>query len=122
MSSELAVGQKVVCINDIPMPQSLWDGDLELPVRGRIYTVRKVIRHLRALGADEDSLLLEEIVNPPREKQTVVGPYVHELSFRVSRFRPAPNIGIFKRMLEQAEPSYDQLFEQLVKTKLPIAP
>ena len=60
---------------------------------------------LKHLGADDDGLLVAEIVNPIREYITPVGPMTGELSFRVSRFRPAPDIGVFKRMLKRAEES-----------------
>ena len=61
-------------------------------------------RPLEGAGGGRRRAALAEVVNPLRIYVTPVGPIPCELSFRVSRFRPAPDIGVFKRMSEQAEP------------------
>jgi hypothetical protein len=101
-SVQLVVGQKVICVSDMPISPSLRT-DEAIPRKGSVYTVREIVP-LNTLGADDDGLLVAEIVNPPRLYVTPVGPIRSELAFQVARFRPAPDIGVFKRMFEQAEP------------------
>jgi hypothetical protein len=61
-----------------------------------VNTVREIMPW-KAKGAEEDGLRLVEIVNPARSYRTG---FTCELAFRVSRFRLAPDISLFKRMLE----------------------
>jgi hypothetical protein len=77
----------VICVDDRPILPSLWT-DETIPRKAQIYTVRELV-DLRDVGADEESLLLVEIVNKPRMYFTDAGPIWEEMSFRVSRFRPA---------------------------------
>ena len=74
-----------------------------LPAEGAVYTIRGTV-DCRALGYDEDGLLLEEIVNPVRLRKAPSGPCRGEVCFRISRFRPlrTTSIGVFTAMLEPA--------------------
>lgn len=68
------IGQKVICIDD----RGDKDGRSEIfPVKGSVYTIR-------AFHPEGDSILLEEIVNEPREYWQRFG----ELYFMLRRFRP----------------------------------
>jgi hypothetical protein len=88
------VGQMVVCVND-DFSRIILRGE-ELPVKGRVYTVRAISMHVGGLG-----ILLHEIVNKPRHYYTSIG----ECWFRASRFRPAQtrptSIEIFDRIRDQ---------------------
>jgi hypothetical protein len=93
------VGQRVSCTNDRnwPTPRDFGDYSPILPVRGRVYTVRAILRRPEW---DEGGLHLVEIVNPVRLRRS----RAFELAFRQSRFRPlrATNIDLFLEMLEPA--------------------
>lgn len=100
MRPQLTVGQKVICVDDLPRPPSLRT-DEAIPTKGCVYHVREIVP-LKHLGADDDGLLVGEIVNPRRLYVTPAGEFTCELSFRVSRFRPAPSIDVFRKVLEKA--------------------
>jgi hypothetical protein len=83
----LCVGQKVVCVRDSRWPpcESYVP---TLPKKGFIYTIRAIVP-CKALGFNEDGMLLEEIVNPVRLLYSPrLGFAEGELKFRISRFRP----------------------------------
>jgi hypothetical protein len=80
-------GQKVVCINDT-FPQIILALYKQLPVKGKVYTVREVFlgREKIVRGGDTATvgLLLEELKNPP-------DPFhqgQQELGFSSERFAP----------------------------------
>jgi hypothetical protein len=80
-------GQKVICINDA-FPEFVRAIYKELPVKGRVYTVREVFlgREKIVKGGDTATvgLLLEELHNPP-------DPFhqgQQELGFSSERFAP----------------------------------
>jgi hypothetical protein len=85
----MQVGEHVVCVDD-RFPKPLARYYLNLPIRGRAYTVRAVfigrgVMHPGPATDDgEIGLLLEELVNgmDPRHK------YKQELGFNSERFRP----------------------------------
>src|SRR6476620_7200793 len=95
----LHVGQRVVYVNDCGC-SSGYENDT-LPKLGCVYTVRVIIP-CKCYGYSEDGLRLVEIVNTPKQYASPTGPMVHELAFRVSRFRPlrTTNIDAFLKMLE----------------------
>jgi hypothetical protein len=74
------IGQKIVCV-DGSRPV---DGDYSetFPIEGRVYTIRGFESGL--LPEEELGLLLDEIVNTPR--QYAEG--FQEIAFRADRFRP----------------------------------
>lgn len=84
-------GQKVVCINDT-FPQIILALYKQLPVKGKVYTVREVFlgREKIVRGGDTATvgLLLEELKNPP-------DPFhqgQQELGFSSERFAPLEEI------------------------------
>jgi hypothetical protein len=85
----MQVGQQVVCVDD-RFPTPLAKYYVNLPVKGKTYTVRAVfvgrkVMHPHAGNVDtEVGLLLRELVNgkDPRNK------YLQELGFNSDRFRP----------------------------------
>lgn len=85
----MQVGQSVVCIDDY-FPGPLAKHYVNLPVKGKTYTVRSVyigraILHGTPGASDgEIGVLLRELVNPPdpRNKHGL------ELGFKSERFRP----------------------------------
>ncbi len=95
----LHVGQKVVCVND--RQTSGYSHMPYLPKLGSVYTIRAIVP-CKVYGYDEDGVWLVELVNTPRQYESPTGPVVHELAFRISRFRPlrTTNIDTFLKMLE----------------------
>lgn len=97
-------GQKVVCV-DPPDPVGL--PGYALPQERVTYEVRDVKDFSRKIDARTIALRgcigirLVEIVNDPRQYETVSGPLVFELAFAASRFRPLveTDISIFEAML-----------------------
>jgi hypothetical protein len=89
------VGQKVVCVDD--SLSELRDVDEILPTKGKIYTIRAIVRR-SSLGFH-----LVEITNEPYRYRDGFG----ELSFKASRFRPVverkTDISIFTAMLTPAK-------------------
>jgi hypothetical protein len=79
--SNFKIGKKVVCV-DGSRPQ-VGDYPEAFPIEGCIYTIRG-FEIGRGDEIGEIGVVLEEIVNPPRE--FVQG--CHELSFKPERFRP----------------------------------
>jgi hypothetical protein len=80
-------GQKVVCIND-SFPQFILAIYTQLPVKGRVYTVREVFlgREKVVKGGETATvgLLLEELHNPPDPFHAGS----EELGFASERFAP----------------------------------
>ncbi len=99
----MQVGQQVVCVDD-SFPGPLAKYYVNLPVKGKTYTIRAVflgrrVMHTKPGAADgEIGLLLQELVNgtDPRNK------YGQELGFNSERFRP----------LEEAETSAENEMEE----------
>ncbi len=89
----MEVGQQVVCVDD-SFPGPLAKYYVNLPVKGKTYTIRAVyvgraIMHTQAGAADgEIGVLLKELLNPPdpRNKHGL------ELGFKAERFRPLEEI------------------------------
>ena len=85
----MQVGKKVVCVDD-RFPGPLAKYYINLPVKGRTYTVRAVflgrrVMHTTSGAADgEIGLLLKELLNGP-DPRNVHG---QELGFNSDRFRP----------------------------------
>jgi hypothetical protein len=85
----MQVGQKVVCVDD-HFPGPLAKYFVNLPVKGRTYTVRAVylgrgIMHTKPGASDgEVGILLQELVNGPDPRNK----YGQELGFNSQRFRP----------------------------------
>lgn len=85
----MQVGQQVVCVDD-KFPTPLAKYYVNLPVKGKTYTIRAVfvgrkVMHPKAGNVDiEIGLLLRELVNgkDPRNK------YLQELGFNSERFQP----------------------------------
>jgi hypothetical protein len=85
----MQLGQQVVCVDD-KFPTPLAKDYVNLPVKGKTYTIRAVfvgrkVMHPKAGNVDiEIGLLLRELVNgkDPRSK------YLQELGFNSERFRP----------------------------------
>jgi hypothetical protein len=80
-------GQKVVCTNDV-FPEFVRAIYLQLPAKGKIYTIREVFlgREKIVKGGDTATvgLLLEELVNPPDPFHAGR----QELGFSSERFAP----------------------------------
>jgi hypothetical protein len=70
------IGQKVVCVDDVPLPEG-WDGDPL--VRGVIYTITAIYYEYGSCG-----LLLREAVRSPRALQY----WNSEAGYYARRFRP----------------------------------
>jgi len=85
----MQVGQQVVCVDD-SFPGPLAKYYINLPVKGRTYTIRAVflgrrVMHTAPGAADgEIGLLLKELLNGP-DPRNVHG---QELGFNSERFRP----------------------------------
>ena len=85
----MQVGQKVVCVDD-RFPKPLAKYYVQLPVKGKTYTVRAVflgraIMQTQPGQADgEIGILLVELKNPPDPRNM----YGQELGFNSVRFRP----------------------------------
>lgn len=85
----MEVGQQVICVDD-DFPTPLAKHYVNLPIKGKTYTIRAVFvggRLMHPIGGAADSeigLLLNELVNgmDPRNK------YHQELGFNSERFRP----------------------------------
>ncbi|MGA3007310.1 MAG: hypothetical protein ABSE59_05400 [Opitutaceae bacterium] len=84
-------GQKVVCINDA-FPQFVQAIYTQLPVKGRVYTVREVFlgREKVVKGGETATvgLLLEELHNPPDPFHSGQ----EELGFASERFAPLEEV------------------------------
>jgi hypothetical protein len=111
-------GQRVVYVDDRRAAGTRWYPYDTMPKLGSIYTIREVI-DCRPYGYAEHALYLVEIVNVPRHRYaSPSGPMMHELAFRVSRFRPVrtTNIDVFLKMLEPATlPVSESAFDWLEK-------
>lgn len=89
----MQVGQQVVCVDD-EFPKPLARYYVNLPTKGKVYTIRSVFvgRRLMHPTAEMDvgeiGLLLVELVNDkdPRSK------HQQELGFNSERFRPLLNL------------------------------
>src|SRR5512138_1488144 len=85
----MEVGQQVVCVDD-HFPGPLAKYYVNLPVKGKTYTIRAVyvgraIMHATPGASDgEIGLLLKELANPPDPRNK----YGLELGFKSERFRP----------------------------------
>jgi hypothetical protein len=85
----MQVGQKVVCVDD-RFPGPLAKYYVNLPVKGKTYTIRAVylgraVMHTKAGAADgEIGVLLQELKNGP-DPRNIHG---QELGFNSMRFRP----------------------------------
>lgn len=79
------VGQLVVCVDD---EINAVDFPVTLPVRGVVYTIRRVKNHCGDLA-----VLVHEIVSP--------APVVGEYGYLASRFRPVvdSHLDVFREML-----------------------
>lgn len=90
------VGQKICCVDDGGWKCSLRNVP-NRPVRGRIYTIRSFYK--------EDSIYLEEILNPSDAKWK--NGEIGEGCFWTRRFRPIvsrkTDISIFTRMLNPSQ-------------------
>jgi hypothetical protein len=88
------VGQVVVCVDDKGFPYAEGEADGErYPKGGGVYTIRAI-----RVDGDDVGLLLAELVNPWFEWD---GGNKGEISFHVSRFRPAKttSLEVFEGML-----------------------
>src|SRR5262245_24357782 len=96
-SSGFVPGDEVVCIDGTPAKRTYFGETL--PQTGKHYTVREV------LYWHHETLLLNEIVNEPREYDEGF----HEGSFNSARFRPVKreSIEAFKRMAQSTKPTVD---------------
>jgi hypothetical protein len=97
-------GQKVVCIND-SFPQFILAIYRQLPVKGKVYTVREVFlgREKVVKGGETATvgLLLEELRNPP-------DPFLEgkeELGFASERFAPLEEVPATAEAEEEEEAS-----------------
>ena len=93
------IGQKVVCIDDIPR-KPLNSSTLHTPKAGVTYTIRDIYESKTCPGSI--ALILEEIVNPFNEK------FGHELGFSDWRFKPLIEDGswaegVLEKVAEQIE-------------------
>jgi hypothetical protein len=85
----MQVGQKVVCVDD-RFPTPLAKYYINLPVKGKTYTIRAVflgrrVMHTQPGAADgEIGLLLQELKNGPDPRNK----HAQELGFNSDRFRP----------------------------------
>ena len=85
-------GQRVVCVDD-RFAKQIIEHFKQLPVKGRVYTIREVcLRRETLRGSDSATiaLLLEELQNPP--DPTHKGD--EELAFKSERFAPLEEIEI----------------------------
>jgi hypothetical protein len=74
-------GAKVVCVEPNPWWSTKAAAGVSSPVRGGVYTIR-------AVHADAEAILVEELHNPNRLVQLDGGHVVAEPCFAVWRFRP----------------------------------
>lgn len=95
----MKTGQKVIYVDDNRRNGKRFYSDETLPELGSTYTIRAIIPRESRGYEDEDTILLDEIINRERDYRGPLGPVRCELSFRMSRFRPASNIDVFLRML-----------------------
>lgn len=90
------VGQNVVCIDDRwqKPPDHPLDIPPNRPVKGRVYTIRKIVKDQH----DHIGLKLEEVVNDP---VTLDNKLYEEQSFRHEAFRPCKttSLDVFTAML-----------------------
>jgi hypothetical protein len=94
-------GAKVVCVNDRPLPGSIWWDDA--PQKGAIYTVERA----RVLATGEPVLYLSEIARSP----ATILEHGGETGYGIFRFRPVHSIddpradvALFKHHLDQHQP------------------
>lgn len=94
-------GQKVVCINDTfnDFIRAIY---LQLPVKGKTYTIREVFlgREKIVKGGESATvgILLEELVNPPDPFHAGK----QELGFTSERFAPLEELPAEKEEVEEA--------------------
>lgn len=106
------IGQKVICINDTPIPGQPIRPGIAIPKKDKIYTVRDVYQtKMDGYWA----ILVEEIKNPP---SPVWG---KELGFRAIRFREIDDSykfaeGVLQRV-EQEIDEIKELHEHVLKRK-----
>jgi hypothetical protein len=99
----MQVGQQVVCVDD-SFPGPLAKYYVNLPVKGKTYTIRAVfigrrVMHTSPGAADgEIGLLLQELINGPDPRNK----HGQELGFNSERFRPL-------QLLDDSEESQDEL-------------
>lgn len=94
MECKFFVGQKVVCVDALPVPGCGYPDREIFPIAGEIYTIREVLVNPRGLPV----VYLAEIVNP---KLKYVEGY-KEKWFLARRFRPATDITQFHKLVEEA--------------------
>jgi hypothetical protein len=97
--SDIGVGLLVACVDDDFTPETVARGTV-LPVRGKIYTVRRV-RGPRPPYRDKTCYFLAEIVNKPVRWSGGFG----EPQFRFDRFRPIRDdaIDVFRKIAAPAD-------------------
>lgn len=99
----MQAGSYVVCIND-----TNWDAIAyvllpELPVKGRVYKVRRVIPNFDD-NSSEDGIALEGIYGEWRIFNTYYGTQVYEeFHFRMSRFREIENPIVIDEVTDEIE-------------------
>ncbi len=102
----MQVGQKVVCVDD-SFPGPLAKYYVNLPVKGKTYTIRSVfigrrVMHTTPGAADgEIGVLLQELINGPDPRNL----HGQELGFNSERFRPLEELETTTEN-EQAEEEY----------------
>ena len=101
------IGQKVICVDDIPTHYLLITPETNLPVKDKIYTVREMYSSVRT---GEGALLLEEV----RNKISPI--WNKELGFSSKRFRPVQQSFDFaEQVMKQLNESFSE--ELLVEEK-----
>jgi hypothetical protein len=97
MTFNFQVGQKVVCVDDDF--RCGYERIVKTPVKGQVYTIRRLYTFKACTGSVVTIVHLVEIVNPVRKWDAGV----MEAGFVPRRFRPVvqrkPDISVFKSLL-----------------------
>lgn len=90
----LYAGQKVVCIDDEPLPGRIWEFKNELK-KGLVYTIKN-------LRIDEDGDLICQLLEVSRGPMSRAqhGP---DCGYLARRFRPVTDISVFTEILKKVQ-------------------
>jgi len=82
------IGQKIICINNLPDPTRKLPDGFKTLVKDKIYTIRDIYEIKGVIG-----ILLNEVINDihPKSKQ--------EIGYSIDRFRPLIDNGLLSDLL-----------------------
>ena len=100
----MQVGSYVVCINDSNWDKLAYKKLSELPVKGKVYPIRRIIPNFDTTGIIEDGVALEGIFGD-WDIYTLKGNIkkFEEFHFIISRFREIENPLLVEDVLEEED-------------------